>query len=367
MTKTPFILATLLSIACSSSADIVPVPSADNNSITRTESLSAALDGAKADGSKTFRVRFNLPLGDGRVADTEVSVSLKSLLRFPQRGVFLVPGSVGPLEFYDSNVSGFDAGDILAQAGYFAVTSNLPGVGSSSGPTNGADANATYLGDFYLRTLKALKIVLPLIDKWDVYGEEGTGGNTTLLLAQHSEIVRTASGGAQIYHVLTPFGLGALTSPQQIALLDSAPNGYFSPPPQLYALFFSTATTEFQTAACGGVGCPGPSGFLLTDGPYPTGIFFDAVTAFGQGGSGYIVRADGAKVPGFFQQGANDFLAAAPDDVTALVGDYGSTGGGHATSAVCSTGFHFVRTDAGSGNGSTSCFWSNELAFLSTH
>lgn len=319
------------------------------------------------DGSNpTFRVRFNLPLGDGRVADTELSFSVASLLRFPARGAYLVPGSIGPLEFYDSGVPGFDAGDILAQAGFFVATSDLPGDGHSSGPANGRDANAAFLGDFYLRVVRALAAT-ELIRRWDVYGEEGTGGNVTLLLAQHPDVVRTASGGAQIYHVLTPIGQGALLSPQQLAFLNAFPNGYLFPPPQLYAPFFFAATPEFQAAACGGVGCPGPGGFLLTDGPYPSGIFFDAIAAFGPGGSGYVVNASGAAVPGFFQQGANDFLALAPDDVNALVSDYGSTGGGHATANVCAGGFHFIRTDAGSGNGPTSCFWAGEIAFLNAH
>lgn len=350
---------------CSSQTGDVEVP-APTSGIVQSDSLDGALKSAKIDSSgNTFRIRFNLKLDDGRTADTEISLSLQSLLRYPARGMFLVPGSIAPLEIYDNNVAGFDAGDILAHDGFFVATVNLPGVGSSSGPSNGSAVTAAFLGDFYLRALKAVNNLLPIVGKWDVYGEEGTGGNAILQLAEHPEIVRTASSGAQIYHVLTPLGAAEVLGPDQLALLNSFPSGYFSVPPPLYGAFLQFSTTAFQTAACGGVGCPGPSGFLYQYQPYPEGIFYEAIADFPT--TGYIIRANGAKVPGFFQQGAGDFLAAAPDDVNALVSDYGSVGGGTATGNVCSGGFHFVRTDSGSGNGATSCFWTHEFAFLDSH
>ena len=356
---------------------VVPGIAAAQVTVIRSDSMAHALGRSEVLGAlachcvpadlaaTVFRVRFNLPLDDGRVADTEISFSVASLLRREHRGVFMVPGSIGPLEFYDSGVDGFDAGVILAQAGFIAATSDLPGDGASSGPPNGRTVDAAFLGDFYLRTVHALTTLG--IRRWDVYGEEGTGGNTILLLAQHPDVVRTASSGANIYQILTPAGEAALLSPQQLGFLDSFPNGYLFPPGFLYAPFFQFSTPEFQTAACGGVGCPGPGGFLLTDGPYPSGIFFDAITAFSPGGPGIVVDPAAAAVPGFIEQGQFDFFAVSPDDSNALVARYGVTGGGHATNVICANGFHFVRTDAGSGDGPGSCFWTNELAFLNAH
>jgi hypothetical protein len=342
---------------------VLSAPSTARADVLRVGSMDEALRlPDTGPGPAIFRIRFDLPLDGGRIADTELTFTVPALVR--GRAVYLVPGSIGPLEFYDSDVPGFDAGEILAQAGYVAATSNLPGVGRSSGPANGRDVDAAFLGDFYLRALEALTWVTP---RWHVYGEEGTGGNAVLLLARHPEIVRSASGGAQVYKILTPIGAAALLGPQQLAFLDAFPNGYLFPPPALYTPFFASSTPAFQTAACGGVGCPGPGGFLLTDAPYPSGIFFDAIAAFSPGGTGVVVDASPAVVPGFFQQGQFDFLAASPQDSGQLAADYGTTGGGHATSAIDAGGFHFVRTDAATGDGATSPFWVNELAFLESN
>jgi pimeloyl-ACP methyl ester carboxylesterase len=254
------------------------------------------------DFHQVFTVRHTVPIGQGEYLAVTEAFTLRSWLRFQQRAVVFLPGSVFRGNHWSIPVEGYDGMAAAARRGFFAYSVDYLGVGDSTRPANGLEATLEANTAAMQTLLRYIRVFRP-VNKVDLVGE-GYGGSVATMLGADSSRVRSVTMSAMIYREVNG---GPLSDPFFLELLRSMPDGYFF--------------------------IPGESSGMFLDGAPPTVFEYVAST---QGGLyptlNFLVAADRpyfnprvARVPGLVLYGPGDFIAVR-SDVEALAREYGRNG-----------------------------------------
>lgn len=307
------------------------------------------------------------------VIHTEAVYRLGTLLDPHREVVLLVPGTLANgAGYYDiAPGTGYNAAEILANAGYVAGLIDLPGTGESYRPADGSTIGTPELAAAVRRVSVRYRLRF-LVGSVHLYGETGVGTNVGLLLAREPW-VRSFVGSALFYREFGPAAGPTLFDPGFRAFVASIPGGYSPQDPTFIGQFFGAALPAIQTEAT--AACVGPA-----PGTVPTGALLELFAHTFTVGSGPfgptyildtpIVDAALARADALFIQAAPDVLGSEAGTAE-MAAAYGTTGGGEATMVVV-TGTtpaprHLVRFDADLSDGPPSAFWSEVLAFLASH
>lgn len=277
---------------------------------------------------RIHRVEHRINVGNGqRIAVTE-TFTLRSWLRYPHRGMLMIPAQGSNRSVYNIPVEGYDGGAIMARDGYFAFTVDPPGTGDSFQPANGA--TVTYESE--AATLRIVTNRLRLmrgIPRMDAWGEE-LGGGVAMHLCSDRTAFRSCTVASMLYKTGSDFFMAV--APFFEAFIVSSPDGYFQSFPDSYFNVLVGSPTTVR------------DWYLSTQiGRYASGLYrqdFDRVL---RGGPSYDPR--NAAVPGLILRGQFENLSPT-SDTDHLATDYGSIGGGHATVTVIPGGNHIMRLDA---------------------
>ncbi|HEX5716721.1 MAG TPA: alpha/beta fold hydrolase [Thermoanaerobaculia bacterium] len=295
----------------------------------------AALPLPARGAEKVFTAEHKIRLpGGGFVAATETWTEAGAA-RSPRRAVILLNGSAFNRQHWAIPAKGYNGTTILARAGWFTFAVDFLGVGDSSKPADGTDA------DFDTQTEAMSAVVdyvrgLRGVPRVDLIGE-GYGGGIAVRLAANPRKVRSTVTAAMLYD--SPPVAGPLTDPAFIGILESSPDGYFFIPGAGSTIFMAgapQAAIDYVTATQGG-SYPTPNFLAATDLP-----FFDATRA---------------RAPGLVIFGRQDFIVG-PHGVDGLVREYGPRG---AVLAVRDDAGHAPRIERPE---IARWFWDRTLAFL---
>ena len=200
----------------------------------------------------------------------------------------------------------YNAGAILAQAGYMSIAIDTPGEGASFAPADGRVVTINFIRD---RLREGIDWVrnrpLLLVSSVHAYGEGGKGGLALMALASEPNRLKSFGTTSQVYQDTTGVQ-NTLLSPFFYGFASSMPDGYLIPLP------FDLAGTPADVLA-----------ELQVTQPmrYPLGYYFDAYNAYSQTPAALIVDPVNAWVPGFFATGATDMVSTVADN-TALRNRY---------------------------------------------
>jgi hypothetical protein len=298
-----------------------------------------------------FRLEYDLPIGQGQHLHVIEEGTVPALANPHRRVVILLPGPLLNILSLDTGVTGYDAGEILARAGYVSLAIEPLGTGQSTIPADGRSVNLDAITEAYVRAIDLVRLT-HAVARVDVYGEGGMGGLVASKLAADASRVRTASQSAQLYRYPTDQTFATLLSPFFRALLDSLPTGYL--------------VTDAATEAANVQNSPPAVVAALTatqPGSYPSGYAYDLVNAGLP--TNPILDITGARVPGLLIEDDIDYAAVEPQDEQAMQADYGSVGGGHLQVVVIAgSSTHEPRLGATEGNGRGSPFWTALIDFL---
>lgn len=280
------------------------------------------------DLDRIYRLEHRIPVGlNQRIAVTE-TFTLRSWLRWPRRGMVMIPAQGSNRSVYNIPVEGFDGGAIMACDGFFAFTVDPPGTGDSYQPENGL--TVTYESEAaVLATVTNRLRAMRLIPRMDAWGEELGGGVATHLCADRRAF-RSCTVSSMLYKTGSDFFYQV--APFFEAFLLSSPDGYFQSFSDSYFNVLMGSPPEVR------------DWYLATQiGRYASGLYrqdFDRVL---RGGPSYDPR--NAAVPGLIIRG--EFETNNPlSDTQQLAADYGSLGGGRATFTIVPNGTHILRLDA---------------------
>jgi pimeloyl-ACP methyl ester carboxylesterase len=299
------------------------------------QALAHSSDLTEAQLDQVYRVAHDFDVAPDRRIHATESFTLRSWLRAPHRAVMLIPGPVTNAAFFDIPVDGYDSGAILAQAGYFAFTVDLEGVGQSSYPPDGRVCDtARGVADLtpVLGAIRQERFV-PAVD---VLGESWGGGIAAELCAEHG--TRSCVMSSMLYKNTTPIGAATFLTPEFHAFLDSLTTGYFPTNGPFYAGFVAESPADVQTYTYATQ--PGLYADASLYAPYDM-PFFDPTHA---------------RVPGLVLFGAEDPTVPL-SDAQQLAAEYGSHG---AELFVLPAGGHVPRVETAS----SGIWWNKVLTFL---
>ncbi len=247
-----------------------------------------------------------------------------SLVASSRRAVLLLPPTLATNAIYDAHVDGdpsYDAMDRIAKDGYFVFAPSYEGYGLSTRPADGSTVTKQrLLGD--LGTLVEWIRRTHHVDKVDVFGMSlgaslaiALGGTESSTDPDHIGRIVVASN---VYKSVTPFFQSVFFTPEFLAFLESAPNGYIQTTPDAYAPLLSSA----EAPAVDWVG-------QNLVGSYATGPTLEGFDL-------PPFDAHDGRAPALQFWGTADPVTP-PQDVTAFQSDYGGpvqlhviAGGGHA-------------------------------------
>lgn len=302
---------------------------------------------ARASGlDRVIRIDREVAVGRGRrVAITE-TFTPRAWLRHPRRAVLMIPAQGSTRSVYNAPFAGYDGGEILARAGFLAVTVDPEGTGGSTAPRDGF--SVTYESEAASLRAVAQRIRAERgVPRIDMLGEE-LGGGVAAQLCADAALARSCTMTSMIYHRGSDFFNAGVGGPQFQALIFGAPEGYFTSFPELYFNVLAGASPEMA------------SWFLGTQlGRYAAGLYAQDFERLFANGASYDPRR--AAVPGLLVMGEFD-PNPAPGDTAELAAAYGSLGhAGPARVAVIAGGTHIVRLDAPPRGAR---FWELVLGFL---
>jgi hypothetical protein len=345
------LLATLLLATLRAAAQAPPDLADDVSSIR-----AAIAHPSRADAAGVFRADLDMPVGNGQFLRTIIQFTIDDLNRDDRRVVMLLPGPIANSLAYATGVPGYDAGEILATAGFISVAVDAWGTEGSSMPDQGRDATFAGIAEVYTRAIDRLTRALK-VARVDVYGEGGMGGEVGLLLARDDTRVRSYAASGMVYIQVTDLARQFLFNQAQYDFFNAPTNGYFVASPDLYGPSLASVP-------------PALAAWLLATQPgrYPDGYALQNLIVVGipSGTPAPMVDVTRARVPGLIITDELDIITPSTDN-QALAADYGQTGGGHATVAVVPGSEHAPRYGATQGNGPASPFWIALLGFLATH
>lgn len=279
-----------------------------------------------ADLDRVVVLEHEVRVGRGRHVHVTERFTLRGLLRWPHRGVLMLPGTVVTGSFYELDVDGYRFASDLAREGYFTFAIDAEGSGLSSYPSDGASVTHDFLvaeAQTVLRALRALR----LIRRMDVLGESN-GGSVAAELCADARRTRSCVLSSMIYAEGTPFFEAVFLDPGFIGFLSSQPDNYIDAGPELYFNIAARTTPEVQAAI-----------FATQPGLYATAPLLVATTL-------PWFDPTMARVPALLIQGTEDNIATQAD-ADALVADYGSApgAGGHATLVRIAGAGHLPRVE----------------------
>ena len=194
-----------------------------------------------------YTFEHDIPVGDGAVLHVTERFSAASVLRLPRRAILMMPGTLVTGGMWDLEVDGspdLNALDQAARAGYFAFAVTYEGYPGSSQPADGSTVTAE-------RTLEQMgKIVNWIrvshgVKKVDLMGVS-IGSSLAIALGGDMSPISSSRIGrivlqAVVYKEVTPLFEAVFFSPEVLALLQSAPNGYIMTAPEMYGLILAFA------------------------------------------------------------------------------------------------------------------------------
>lgn len=303
------------------------------------------------------------------VIHTEAVYRLGARLDPNREVVLLVPGTLANgAGYYDvAPGTGFNAAEILANAGFIAGLIDLPGTGESYRPADGSSIDTPEFVEAVRRVSVRYRLSF-LVSSVHIYGETGVGTNVGLTLAREPW-VRSFVGSALFYREFGFAVADTLFNPGFRAVVGSIPGGYAPQDPDFIGRFFGAATPAIQAAAI--AACVGPSPMTVPTGPLNELFDVDYATVAGPFGPTFIldapiVNAAPARADALFIQGSPDPIGS-ENGTNEMAAAYGSTGGGEATVVVIPGASHLMRFDATISDGPSSPFWSEVLGFLASH
>jgi hypothetical protein len=303
-----------------------------------------------------FRVEVAMPVGSGQFLRTIVQFTIDGLTRDERRVVVLLPGPIANALSFATGISGYDAGEILAQAGYVSVAIDAWGTEGSSAPADGRAATFAGIAEVYTRAIDRVSRAFR-VSRVDVYGEGGMGGEVGLLLARDDTRVRSFSASGIVYLYTTDIAKLFLFNQAQYDFFNAPADGYFVAGPELYGPSLASVP-------------PALASYLLSTQPgrYPSGYALEQFSVVGipTGPPAPMVAVGPARVPALIITDAEDLITP-PIDTVQLVADYGLSGGGTASLVVVPGSEHAPRYGVTQGHGPDSPFWSALLAFLAAH
>lgn len=295
---------------------------------------------------RVFRVEHRIAVGPGRRVAVTETFTLRALHRWPHRGIVMIPSQGANRSNFNAPFAGYDGGELMARAGFFAFAVDPEGSGDSTYPADGF--SVTYESEAAsLHAVAARLATMRHIERLDVLGEE-VGGGVAAHLCADAALFRSCTLASMIYRDGSDFFDAIVGGPGFQQFIASSPGGYFTTFSELYFNVLAGATPELA------------AWFLATqNGVYAAGPYVqDFERLFAGGGSYDPTRA---AVPGLVIMGELD-PNPAPGDTAALAAAYGATtGAGPAEVAIIPGGTHIARLDAPPGG---SQFWSLVLAFV---
>ncbi|HSQ63790.1 MAG TPA: alpha/beta fold hydrolase [Polyangiaceae bacterium] len=270
--------------------------------------------------------------------------SVGSLAAFPRRAVLMLPPTLATNAIYDAQVPAdptYDAMERIAKDGYFVFTPSYEGYGLSTRPADGSTVTKwRILGD--LGTLVEWIRRTHHVDQVDVFGMSlgaslavALGGTQSSTDPSHIGRIVLASN---VYKSVTPFFQSVFFTPQFLAFLQSAPNGYIDTTPGAYAPLLSNATPDATTWVAANL--PGS----YATGPTLEGFYLPPFDA--QEGRAPALQFWGTADP-----------VTPPEDVAAFQSEYG----GPVQLHVIEGGAHALLFEAGRDE-----LWQSALAFWDT-
>lgn len=262
---------------------------------------------------RVYELHHFLRVGPDRRVHVVETFTVRSFMRWPYRGVLMLPGTLSLASFYNLDVEGYRFQDTLAREGYFAFAIDYEGSGSSTYPANGYDVTHDYLVESSRRVLQQLRL-LRLVPRMDVFGESN-GGSIAAELCDDRRSARSCVMASMLYDEGTDFFNAVFLDPAFIGFLMNQPEGYLQAGPEMY--FNIAARMSPEVAAEALATQPGRFAAGPTVAPVDGLPWFDPTRA---------------QVPGLIIQGTEDNVATQADNDT-LAAVYGSApnGGGVAT------------------------------------
>jgi pimeloyl-ACP methyl ester carboxylesterase len=159
------------------------------------------------------------------------SFTLRSVLRFPHRAILMQSGAIANGASFNADAfnvdgeTGYDARDMFARRGFFAMSVDPEGVGESTAPTSGFDV--TYARDLADMTAVVQYVRLTRgVSRVDLLGESDGGGVFSELCAR-DDLTRSCTMSTMLYQSGTDFFNETFGSPGFQQFILSLPNGYF--------------------------------------------------------------------------------------------------------------------------------------------
>jgi pimeloyl-ACP methyl ester carboxylesterase len=194
--------------------------------------------------NRLFTIEHQVPVGNGRKIHVTETFSLRAWLRFPHRGLLMLPGPLTKGDFYNIDVDGYRGRDLIASRGFFAFTADFEGTGLSTFPADGRSPSQ----DLQVQAMKSVVAqmnAIRLIPKMDVLGESWGGGVAAEVCADRVR-VKSCTLGSMLYRTPTDFANMTFRSPAFRALLDTFADGYFPTPPEIYFQIVANSPPDVQ-------------------------------------------------------------------------------------------------------------------------
>jgi len=210
--------------------------------VVRALSSNKALDSNLL--NRFFTIEHQMPVGQGRTIHVTETFTLRAWLRWPHRGMLMLPGPLTKGDFLNIDVPGYRGREIMAARGFFAFTADFEGTGLSTFPADGRSPSQDL-------QVAAMKVVIAqlnairLIPKMDVLGESWGGGVAAELCADRAR-VKSCTMASMLYRTPSDFVNMMFRSPEFRAFLDSLPNGYFPTFPDFYLPIVATSPPDVQ-------------------------------------------------------------------------------------------------------------------------
>jgi pimeloyl-ACP methyl ester carboxylesterase len=182
--------------------------------------------------NRLFTIEHQVSVGNGRKIHVTETFSLRAWLRFPHRGLLMLPGPLTKGDFYQIDVDGYRGRDIIASRGFFAFTADFEGTGLSTFPADGRSP----VQDREIQAMKSVILQLEairLIPRMDVLGESWGGGVAAELCADRAR-VKSCTLASMLYRTPSDFANMTFRSPAFRAFLDTLPDGYLPTTPDIY-------------------------------------------------------------------------------------------------------------------------------------
>jgi pimeloyl-ACP methyl ester carboxylesterase len=221
-----------------------------------------AIVGNCSDHDLVFTLEHSIPVSTGATLHVVEKFSLASVLRPQRRAILMLPATLVTNVIWNAEVPSapddFNALDRAAREGFFAFTLDWEGYGESSHPPDGFDVTAERLLAASAALVKWIRLHR-FVKKVDLMGSSLGSSLAVALGGKNSPMDHHRIGHvvltAHVYKNATPFANETLFSPESMAFLLSAPNGYVATAPAVYAII--TAFSEPEVFTYCELNCPG--------------------------------------------------------------------------------------------------------------